>query len=127
MSIRKTQTCKGVKVRPRGKSWQVDFETRDGKRNQKSYSTLEEAKNAIADFTLERVENDRLARIDEKNTRFGLYDLTDVERLDVMTAIERLGGHASLTEAEQYWEILPKRAPGIIELSSTAQPAIFGG
>ena len=52
--------------------------TRDRKRNQKSYSTLEEAKIAIADFTLERAENDRLARIDEKNKRFGFYDLTDV-------------------------------------------------
>ena len=60
MSRRKIQIHKGVKLRPRGKSWQVDFGTRNGRRNQKSYPTLEEAKTAVNDFILERGEETRI-------------------------------------------------------------------
>lgn len=103
MSNRKTHPHRGLKVRPRGRSWQVDFGTRDGKRHQKSYPSMDEAKAAIDEFLTHRSEQDRLDRIDEKNKRFGLYDLTDAQRLDVMTALERLHGHSSLTEAADFY------------------------
>ena len=45
-----------AKVRPRGRSWQVDFGIRDGKLNQKSYATMEEAEAAIDEFLAFRAE-----------------------------------------------------------------------
>ena len=103
MRTRKSQKHRGVKIRPRGKTWQVDFGTRNGIRNQKSYPTIENAKAAIDDFIENRAEQNRLDRIDEKNRRIGLYDLTDMQRMDVMKAIDRLGSHATLEEAVKFY------------------------
>ena len=43
----KPTTYKGVKIRSRGRGWQVDFGTVAGKRVQRSYQTKEEAKLGI--------------------------------------------------------------------------------
>jgi len=54
---------KGVKIRTRGNAWQVDFGTRDGKREMRSFKTQEEAKRAIN----ARVEDDKISARNQRN------------------------------------------------------------
>ena len=79
---------KGVKIRTRGNAWQVDFGTRDGKREMRSFKTQEEAKRAIN----ARVEDDKVSARNQRARLAGLYDLPENTRLDVLAALDELGG-----------------------------------
>jgi len=56
---RKPQIYRGMKIRPRGGSWQADFGTKAGKRDQKSFGSLDEAKQAIDSHLIQKVEQSR--------------------------------------------------------------------
>ena len=99
MSTRKSNKYRGRIVRPRGQSWQVDFGTQNGQRIQRSFPSLDDAKIAIDEF----VDQKALQRIDQRNKRVAVYDLTDRQRMDILTAMERLNGRGSLTEAADYY------------------------
>jgi integrase len=99
MSMSKHLIYKGLTIRHRGQSWQVDFGTRDGKRVQRSFKTKQDAKTAIESHVEER----RLEKIDNQNRRVAIFDLTDRQRIDMVTALERLPGNSSLTEAVEFY------------------------
>lgn len=99
MSQSKSSKYKGHTIRVRGASWQVDFGERAGKRIQRSYKTKQDAKNAVD----AHLEDRRFEEIDQRNRRVAVFDLTDRQRIDVMTALDLLPGSTSLTEAVQFY------------------------
>ena len=98
---------RGKAIRPRGESWQVDFGTREGRRIQRSLGTKADAKIAIDQY----VDQQALERIDLKNKRVALFDLTDTQRMDVISAYEKLNGIGSLTQAVDFY-LLHTSPPG---------------
>ena len=99
MSTSKNNKYKGMTVRQRGQSWQVDLGTRDGQRVQRSFKTKQEAKNHID----AHIEEGRIEGIDNRNKRVAIFDLTDKERMDIMTARDILPEHATFTEAIKFY------------------------
>jgi integrase len=102
-----TSKYRGNAIRPRGQSWQVDFGTREGRRVQRSFTTKADAKIAIDQY----VGQQTLERIDLKNKRVALFDLTDAQRMDVISAYEKLNGIGSLTQAVEFY-LLHTSPPG---------------
>jgi integrase len=93
------QTHKGIKIRSRGKSWQVDFGTIQGERRQRSYKTRKEALLAI-DAHVERL---KIHEANQRSRRIGLYDLTEQESIDIITSLDKLGGKHTLNEAVDFF------------------------
>lgn len=106
MSRPKDRKYKGRIIRPRGTAWQVDFGTKNGKRVQRSFETQADAKQSIDEYADQK----SLEQVDQKNRRVALYDLTDAQRMDVLTAFDKLSGHASLTDAAEFF--MSHTAPG---------------
>ena len=96
---KKSQTYRGVTLRLRGTSWQVDFGTANGARKQRSYGSKQDAKRAIDDH----VELHRLAQIKDRNHRVAVHDLTDKQRIDVMSALDELDGRGTLVDAVRFY------------------------
>lgn len=99
---------KGLIIRPRGDSWQVDFGTQDGKRTQRSYENLTAARKAVDRQILQRSEADRIARVQKRDKEIGWENLPERDKLDAVTAIEKLNGRVTLLEAvTHYLESVP--------------------
>jgi len=96
---RKPQIYRGMKIRPRGGSWQADFGTKAGKRDQKSFGSLDEAKQAIDTHLIQKVEQSRFEAIETKAKVIGWHNLSERQKMD---ALERLGGRVSLVLAADY-------------------------
>jgi len=90
---------RGVRIRRRGRSWQVDYGMRSGTRVQRSFKTKELAK---ADID-ERVAHETPEREDSRNNAVSLCHLTQHERIDVLEALESLDGMATLREAASFY------------------------
>ena len=99
MSKSKITKYKGVTIRQRGLSWQVDFGTSEGRRIQRSFNTKQEAKNSVDSHLEER----RLENIDTRNRRVAVFDLTDRQRIDVVGALDLLPRNATLTDAVRFY------------------------
>ena len=90
---------RGVKIRRRGQSWQVDYGMLHGKRVQRSFPTKELAK-ANIDAHKAREAQDRAEVLEDA---ISLLHLAHHERLDVLEAREVLRGMASLREAAEFY------------------------
>ena len=99
MAKSKSSKYRAHTIRSRGSTWQVDFGTCDGKRVQRSYKTKEDAKLAVDAHVEER----RLTDIDNRNRRVAVFDFTDAQRMDVMTALDLLPRSRTLTEAVTFF------------------------
>ena len=99
MSKSKRIKHRGRTIRSRGTSWQVDFGTKNGKRVQICYKTKEDAKTAIN----ARVQQQQIEMIDQNNKRVAVYDLTDKQRIDIITALDKLPKHSSLSQAVDFY------------------------
>lgn len=99
--MKRSQNSKyrGRTIRRRGESWQVDFGERNRKRTQVSFKTKPDAKLAIDAF----LEKQRLRHIDHMNKRVAVYDLTDKQRIDVITALDKLPRRSTLTQAVEFY------------------------
>ena len=95
----KRATYRGIKMRRRGRSWQVDYGTHKGKRTQRSFKTQELARIDID----EHKRRESLERQEVKTNAVTLYHLTQRQRADVLEAIETLKGTASLKEAASFF------------------------
>jgi len=97
--ISKKATYRGVKMRRRGRSWQVDYGTRKEKRTQRSFKTQELARIDID----EHKKRKSLERAELKSNAVTLYHLTQRQRADVLEAIGILKGTASLRDATSFF------------------------
>ena len=96
---KKLTTYRGVKMRRRGRTWQVDYGTRKGKRTQRSFKNRTLAK---ADIDAHRA-RERLDKAEVQDNAISLYHLTQPERLDVLEARALLMGVASLETAARFY------------------------
>jgi len=85
------------KIKKRGNSWEVDFGTvrrPDGtvRRERQSFNTRVEAQEEVASRGIET-----------KNKRVRLLDLTDVQRLDILAAVQELGDRGTMTQAVKFY------------------------
>jgi integrase len=99
MPTKNASKYRGVTIRRRTNSWQVDFGSTNGKRVQRSYPIKQDAKQAIDDH----LERSRIESVDTKNRRVAVYDLTDRQRIDVISAFDKLPSGSSLTEAVEFF------------------------
>ena len=97
--ISKKATYRGVKMRRRGKSWQVDYGTRKRKRTPRSFKTQELARIDID----EHKKRESLERAEVKSNAVTLYHLTQRQRADVLEAIGIVNGTASLCDAASFF------------------------
>jgi integrase len=100
---RKQQSYKGVKIRPRGGSWQADFGTKAGKRDQKSFGSLDEAKQAIDLHLLQKAEQSRFEAIETKDKMIGWHNLSEREKIDAVNALEMLASRVSLVDSARHY------------------------
>ena len=108
---RTQQSYKKVKIRPRGSSWQADFGTRAGKRDQKSFGSLDEARQAIDIHLLQVAEQSRFEAIGKKDKMIGWHNLSEREKVDAVSALEMLADRVSLMDAARHDLSLPCRMP----------------
>ena len=113
MSVPKSSKYRGKTIRRRRASWQVDFGTKNGKRLQNSFRTKEDAKLAIDDS----LEQQRITAIDHRNKHVAVYDLSDIQRIDVISARERLPRGATLTQAVEFFVKHTKPTGGAMTVS----------
>jgi integrase len=99
MATAQSTKYRGKIIRARATAWQVDFGTRQGQRLQRSFKTKADAKLAID----EQADQKNLEHIDQKNRRVAVFDLPDKQRIDVISALEKLDGSATLTEAVEFY------------------------
>jgi hypothetical protein len=92
---RRITTYKGVKMRRRGRSWQVDYGTRKGRRTQRSFKDRVLAETDIAEYRA----RERLNQSDIQDNVISLYHLTQEERMDVLEARAMLKGRTCLLDA----------------------------
>jgi integrase len=100
---RTQQSYKKVKIRPRGGSWQADFGTRAGKRDQKSFGSLDEARQAIDIHLLQVAEQSRFEAIGKKDKMIGWHNLSEREKVDAVSALEMLADRVSLMGAARHY------------------------
>ena len=77
-----------MKIRPRGGSWQADFGTKAGKRDQKSFGSLDEAKQAIDTHLIQKVEQSRFEAIETKAKVIGWHNLSERQKMDAADSSE---------------------------------------
>ena len=96
---KKLTAYRGVKMRRRGRTWQVDYGTRKGKRTQRSFKNRTLAK---ADIDAHRA-RERLDKAEVQDNAIALYHLTQPERLDVLEARALLMGVTTLENAARFY------------------------
>ena len=90
---------RGIRMRRRGRSWQVDYGTRKGRRTQRSFKNLALAKTDIdAHRAREHIDQAEL-----QDNAISLYHLTQPERMDVLEARATLKGLASLQNVAAFY------------------------
>ena len=97
---------RGVKMRRRARSWQVDYGTRKGKRTQRSFRNRMLAKTDIDEHRL----RERLKQADLQDNAISLYHLTQPERMDALEARATLRGSA-MRPRGVLWSIMSPVAP----------------
>ena len=95
----KSTVYRGIKMRRRRRSWQVDYGTRKGKRTQRSFKNRMLAK---MDIDAHRA-RERIDQADLQDNAISLYHLTQPERMDVLEARATLKGIASLQDAAAFY------------------------
>jgi integrase len=91
-------------MRPRGSAWQAEFGTVGGKRDQRSYKSREEAKQAIDLHLLRNAELGRVQAIEQKDKFIGWHNLSERDKFDGVTALELLDGKVSLADAARHYQ-----------------------
>jgi integrase/recombinase XerD len=90
---------KGIRIRRRGRRWQVDYGMRNGRRIQRSFKSKVLAKGDVD----EHLAHESPEQQDVREHAVTLSHLTQHERIDVLEAIDLLKGMASLREAATFF------------------------
>lgn len=106
---------KGIRIRKRSASWQVDYGKPDGKRVQRSFSTKALAKRDIN----EHLAQETVRQKDVQDNGVCLQHLTRSQRIDVLEALDMLGGKASLRDVASFYlqhHTAPDASPAVREV-----------
>ena len=114
MTVAKARKYRGITIRKRGSSWQVDYGSYLNKRVQRSYPTLSDAQIEIDKYK----ETQRFEDIANKNKRIQIHDLTDNQRRDVFDAYEKLKGKVKLCDVVDFYLKHNKPENGDITIST---------
>jgi len=90
---------KRVRIRRRGRNWQVDYGKLNGRRVQRSFKTKELAKGDINEHAVQALVRQK----DIEENGICLQHLTRSQRIDVLEALDMLGGGASLRHAASFY------------------------
>ena len=97
---------RGIKMRRRGRNWQVDYGTRKGKRTQRSFKNQVLVK---TDIDAHRA-RECLDQAEVQDNAISLYHLTQPERMDALKARATLRGSA-MRPRGVLWSIMSPVAP----------------
>ena len=106
---------KGVRIRRRGRRWQVDYGLRKGRRVQRSFTTKKAAKGDVDEHLAHESPEQR----DIRENSVTLCHLTQHERIEVLEALDMLKGVASLRDAVGFFiqhHSAPNVSPSIHEV-----------
>ena len=106
---------KGIRIRKRGESWQVDYGKPNGKRIQRSFPTKALAKRDTNEYLAQETTRQR----DIAENGVCLQHLTRSQRIDVLESIDMLGNSVKMLgrhyrrplhrdHAAEFWAILPR-------------------
>ena len=90
---------KDIRIRRRGRRWQVDYGMRNGRRIQRSFNSKVLAKGDVD----EHLAHESPEQQDVREHAVTLSHLTQHERIDVLEAIDLLKGAASLRDAAAFF------------------------
>jgi integrase len=79
-----------------GESWFIDCRLTNGRRYQKAFKVKKDAEDAAKTLRLER-------EVEQKNRMVHLANLTDDQRMDVLNALKKLAGKATLLQAAEFF------------------------
>ncbi len=93
------------KIRRRGNSWRVDagVDPQTRKRLQRQFATQADAEEYAADLRASRQATAAAVRFERRNRAVRLTNITDGQRMDIITALSRLAGRGTLTTAADFY------------------------
>lgn len=111
-STTESRQYKGIRIRKRGESWQVDYGKPNGKRIQRSFPTKALAKRDINEHLVEETARQK----DIEDNGICLQHLTRRQRIDVLESIDMLADIASLRDAAAFYvehHTTPEESPTV--------------
>ena len=95
----RSRQYKGIRIRRRAESWQVDYGKRNGKRVQRSFKTKDLAKRDINEHMVQEAARQK----DIEDNWICLQHLTRSQRIEVLEALDMLGGGVSFRDAASFY------------------------